>query len=230
MNVSTKKSFLLIVAALLSIYSCKKTIVDPPDQGYDYFPVRTGHWTAYQVDSIDHNCFTTSIDTFHFQLKEVIDYEYTDASGNVTQAIERYVRSSDTAQWAFRNKWTQTRTKSTAERTEDNTRYIRLVFPLGEGKYWNGNSYNTIGQWDYQYLSVNQQESAGKFSFDSTLVVDQQGQNDPIINTQFGKEIYAKRVGLIYKQYTVLYKNDNNCNLADGGGVEFTWTLIDYSK
>ena len=48
-----KKAFLPLICILI-FYSCKKE-VEIVNLHYDYFPIKTGTWVAYNVDSIAHN-------------------------------------------------------------------------------------------------------------------------------------------------------------------------------
>ena len=218
-----KKYGILFGLILLIIFSCKKKVIET-DMGYDYFPTNIGHWAVYQVDSIYHDdfYFPSKYDSFQFQIKEIIESEFFDNSGRLTQRIERYQRANDTLPWVIKNVWVSNQTKTTAERVEENQRYVKLIFPPVLNQRWNGNNYNTIGEWEYKYTLVNEAYSISAFSFDSTLTVSQEGQNDPIINSQYGTEVYAKHIGMVYKEYVFLNKQSD-------AGLEYKMKLIDYS-
>ena len=215
---------------LLLTFSCKREVEVAPEMGYDYFPTKIGQWVIYDVDSIFYDSFKQFAFHYHYQIKEIIESDFLDNSGKTTQRIERYRRDNDSMPWIIKNVWYANRTATTAEKVEINNRFIKLIFPLKADKIWNGNSYNTIGSWDYQYTDINTFATIGNLYFDSTVTVTQTGYNDPIINTQLGKEVYAKHVGMIYREYTNLeIKIDTGSN-RDTSGVSYRMTVIDYAK
>ena len=201
---------LAVCVALFLFSTCKKNVVQ--DLYYDYFPIEPGHWVIYDVDSFHHSSFFKTIDTFHFQIKEYIESKFIDNTGKEAERIERYSRKNDTMPWQIQAVWYSNRTGKTAERIEDNQRYIRLVFPPSTSQTWNGNSYNTIGSWDYDYVSIHEPYSLGTLSFDSTVKVEQEGDNN-LLKIQRGTEVYAKHVGLVYKHYIHL---DLDSGLGNG--------------
>ncbi|MGD1844835.1 MAG: hypothetical protein ACFB10_05520 [Salibacteraceae bacterium] len=122
--------------------ACKDKSGEPEDLGYDYFPVETGHWVEYKVDSIVYDPFNQSIDTFQFFLREEIAGEFQDLEGRSTLRIERFKRENDTLAWRLIDVWTANRTSTTAERVEENERIVKLSFPVRLNQQWNGNAFN----------------------------------------------------------------------------------------
>jgi hypothetical protein len=188
------------LAVMLLMASCKKDkSVQPLNEGYNYFPDNVGHYVIYNVDSIALNfLYTQPIDTFKYQIKEVIDSLYTDLTGRPTQRIVRYKRTDTTKPWVIQKVWSGNLTSTTAERTEDNEKYIRLIFPINLNATWNGNSYNTLGAMTYQYTSLDAPYTINTVPFDSTLAVLQDS-NLNLVQHQFYFERYARNVGRIYK-------------------------------
>lgn len=188
----------------LVICSCtkdKKT--SQPDVGYEYFPNTAGSWIIYNVDSIIHDDFYDTIITYKYQVKEIIESLFTDNSGGETQRIERYKRSDSSAAWAITDVWYANRTSTTAERVEENIRYIKLIFPVKDKAKWNGNAYNTLGEKEYKYSGVNFSATVGNTAFDSVLTVLQEDIVRPI-DKKYSVEKYAKNTGLVYKEYIYL--------------------------
>lgn len=188
------------IACMLLIVSCKKDKpVTPINYSYNYFPDNVGHYVIYNVDSISVNQLSvTIVDTFRYQIKEVIDSIFPDASGRPTQRISRYKRSDSTQPWVIQKVWSGNLTQTTAERVEDNYRFVRLIFPVSVNATWNGNVYNTLGEMDYQYTAVDVPSSINNTNFDSTLTVLQDS-NVNLVQHQFYLEKYARNVGLVYK-------------------------------
>ena len=98
--------------------------------------------------------------------------------------------------------WAENRTATTAEKVEENVRYIKLAFPVKENQTWNGNAQNTADEIDYSYEFIDRPRTYGTVSFDSALQVTQV--DDKLINKiahQYQIEQYARNAGLVYKQY-----------------------------
>lgn len=203
-----KKSFkiLFLFAVMITlIISCKKDEQATLDIGYGYYPNTAGKYIVYNIDSIVMNSFTKKVDTFYFQVKEVIESIYYDNTGRTTMRLERYRKDSSKTMkysqlpWVLTDVWSANRTTTTAEKIEENIRYVRLIFPVELFKTWNGNAYNSIGEWNYKYTEMDKAKTIGGKAFDSTLTVIQTDQEN-LIDKKYYKEMYAKNVGLIYKQ------------------------------
>jgi hypothetical protein len=208
------KSLLQIVFLFLLIFgvsSCKKDNNSSLDMGYNYFPNEVGRYVVYDVDSFhyeDNNISAIThiakIDTFKFQLKEKIESIYQDNENRPTIRLERYVRFSDTNNsytsipWTLRNVWVENRTTKTAEKVEENIRFIKLAFPFKDNQTWNGNAQNDSTAWDYYYDYFDMPRTIAGHSFDSVLNVIQKDQSS-LINKITFHEMYARNVGLIYK-------------------------------
>ncbi|MEI6124195.1 MAG: hypothetical protein WCQ95_11280 [Bacteroidota bacterium] len=217
---------ILFVVFGLAFFSCKKETELPVDMGYKYFPVNTGHWAIYNVDSISYNDFTGAIDSFHFQIKEFVESVFVDNSGAETQRLECYYRPNDTSNWVIRDVWAENLTASTAQRVEENLRLVKLVFPVTEGLQWNGNAYNMLGEQNYEYDNVHSTFAINGFSFDSTLVVKQK-ELYTLISEDLQKEIYAARVGLVYKRYVKLSKQPSGVITK---GIDYSYTLHSFGN
>lgn len=200
------KKRLIFISAIALWASCSK---DSPvyilDEGYNYFPFEVGKYVIYDVDSIVHNDFTQTVDTFKYQVKEYYESMFLDNSGRNTMRIERYKRDfNDTITyasipWSLSDVWEANLTKTTAEKVEENIRYVKLGFPIGGVKSWNGNAYNVLGEQNYIYKDINTPRTIGNMAFDSTLFVKQDS-SENLIAKKIYNEIFAKNVGMVYKE------------------------------
>ncbi len=185
--------------------SCKKKDELPPDMGYNYFPNQVGKYVVYDVDSFYYGGIPTIIDTFKFQIKEKIQSTYLDNQNRTTLRLERYIRSYNSLipysslPWILRDVWAENRTVTTAEKVEENVRFIKLAFAVKEGQTWDGNAQNTNGAQTYSYQFFNLPKTIGGNTFDSVLQVNQQD-DFSIIHKTYYIEKYAKRTGLVYKE------------------------------
>ncbi|GIK69631.1 MAG: hypothetical protein HND27_06155 [Bacteroidetes bacterium] len=223
-----KKHIHFILILTVCFISCRKKDVKIPSMGYDYFPTETGKYVTYKVDSIVYDDFyiPVKIDTFSFLIKEVIDAELEKSANKKTLRVVRFIKKNDTTDWEINKATMHQLTTTTAERVEDNQRYIKLIFPPAENKTWNGNAYNTMGEQKYKYKNVNKKIELNTFTFDTTLTVIQQDEEN-LIEKFYIEEKYASGVGLIYKKITSL-KTEVNGNIKSGFDV--TYTITQFGK
>lgn len=228
--------YILVCVFFISLF-CSCETDDPvksPVKNYlGYFPLDQGRWVIYDVDSIVHledddatNRPDTSIATFHFQIMEVIDESFTDGEGNEAFRISRFKRQDSSQPWDFQGIWIQNLTFNSAQRVEDNIRYVKLAFPFSFQATWNGNAYNSFLTEDYLYSDIHVPSTIGSLSFDSTVTVLQL-QDFNLIHRIFKQEKYANHVGLIYKQKDSL--NINGIGQVKNG-IEFKETISSYGQ
>ena len=195
--------------------------------------------SGLQVDFINQGeiKYVDDLEAAAIKLRQFIDrirtaaYGYSgffDAEGEWAYRISRYRRLSDTLPWDFMNLWTAKITNTSAQRVEDNIRFVKLSFPINERKTWNGNAFNYYIEEDYSYADIHQPFSLGGFSFDSTVNVIQ---NDftSNVNRILKNEIYANHVGMVYKRQDSL----NTVHLPNGtvlilNGMEYQLHLSNY--
>jgi len=231
------KPLSLIILLLVTLSSCNDKVENDPQDIedsilYNYFPLEEGSFIVYSVDSIIHryeddltNNPDSLIDTFQYQVKEVLDSDFIDGEGDVAWRISRYFRTNDTSEWNFTTLWTAKVTSQSAQRVEENIRFIKISFPIKLNRTWNGNYYNFLPEEDYSIEEVNEPISIGSFDFDSSLTV-LEADDFNLIHRVYKESKYAYGVGLISRER-------DSVNLTQFGeitnGVEFMQTIIDYS-
>jgi hypothetical protein len=229
----TKKILFLFIVTICFV-ACKdeEAIRLVPDD-YHYFPLEIGSWIVYDVDSTVHldiddqtNQPDTSIAYYHYQLKETIDSSFIDGQGDTASRILREIRMSDTLPWNFLNIWTCKRNANSAQRIEDNIRFVKLSFPISSGVSWNGNAFNTLPGEEYMFEEVHQRLAVGPYVFDSTVTVNQE-EFISLINRIVRKEKYARMVGMVSRQRDSLNINGLGETI---NGVEFRQTVNSYGR
>lgn len=200
---------------MLSV-SCKDDNTLPPlEYGYEYFPLQAGTVVFYDVDSVVYDDFRQTVDTFSFSLRDSVTSSFTDDTKQDVYFVERYKKPSDTASWVYQQTMRVNRTPLTAEVVEGNQRYVRLVFPVAEGKYWNGNIYTNLGERRYRYTEVGRASTVNEKNFMQTLTVVQIDESN-LIREDYAEEKYAINIGLIYKEVRELNKDIQTGKVTSG--------------
>lgn len=215
------KYSLLIIVLIAAVAGCKKpeTDFEAIDLGYNYFPTKNGWFIDYEVDSISHNI---TVDTTHFFLREKMTEDFIDEEGQVAWTLERYKKNQLQDTFELTDVWVQKRTTTSAEKVEENQRFIKLVFPVEENDTWNGNAYNSMDPWNYRYTNVGDPYEIDFFDFPNTVTVNQRN-NINLVDQEVAYEVYADGIGLIYKSLKDLeYQN------FEITGVEIEMKAIGY--
>ena len=234
---------IIFLAALLILAGCKQdtdhTTLAP--FLYDYIPENVGHSVTYDVDSISFNYVSGNpqiIDTTYYQLKEVIIDTFYGITGNVCYGMAEYKRYDTTQPFPITYQaWYFYTNKSVYVTDQNDLPIEKFTFPPIAGNTWQGNNmlpandtiadtYQVYGGWTYTFTSVNVHNTINGHYFDSTSVVtDVNNQN--AINSVVSIETYARHVGLVYRQWEVIDKQDpsspwTNPNQAVGFRI-FMW-------
>jgi hypothetical protein len=146
---------------------------------------------------------------------------FVDNQGRNTSRIERYKRLNDTIPWMIKDVWYANLTSSTAEKVEEDVRFIKLIFPVRAGDTWDGNAFNTLGEETYTYGDVNTPYSTILFNFDSTVTVIQRDDTSAI-RREYSIEVYAKHIGMIYKKFISQGLDPVSGQVTDGTDYSYT--------
>ena len=222
-----KRLLYTVFASIILFIGCKKSNNESVNYYYNYFPLELDAWIEYDVLDIMHN-ESGSSDTSVYQLKEITTEEFIDNEGRLTYRIERYRRDDVNANWSIKDVWYSNKTKTTAEKVEENVRFTKLIFPINTSKYWNGNAFNNLEEWEYSYDSLHKPKLINNLSFDSTITVIQRD-NQNVVEYEKVKEIFAIDIGLIYKSHIDLDINLSNI-LDINSGRELEMTITAYGK
>ena len=216
-----KKTFAVIVLLLAMICCKKETDEFTIDYQVAYVPTATGHWVVYDVDSIRYNFIdpsTQQVDTIRYQQRETITDTFYDNLGRIAQRLELARRPNSSAAWVLDRVWYSVKTGTTYEKVENDLRFLKLVFPPYKDITWKGNqyipasdtgnqAYKIYAGWNYKITEVNVPATFNGLLFDSTLTVTQVDEEN-LIDKKRSVEQFAKGVGLIYKEWILLNKQD----------------------
>lgn len=206
------------------LFSCQTIDYKMPIYYSDYFPVEFNNTKEYFVTSISHTSFGT--DSSSYYLKETIAEFFIDDQGDSAYKLERFWKTDSLEDFVIKDIWIIKKTISSAELVEENERFIKMIFPLSKYSYWDGNSYNGRGTQEYTIENLHSSYLINGFNFDSSVTVIQNYISNQI-EYESEKEVYAKGLGLIYKENLILNINDGDI-LDINYGSEYKKKLISY--
>jgi hypothetical protein len=212
----TKVFFFLFAASVFIFTSCEEKLAEVnSNPASDYYPLQTGKYIIYNVDSIIYN-ETIADDTTHWQIKEEIVDTFYDLDSILNYRIERSRRPDDISAWQILDEWSVRNKNGNIERDENDLRFIKLAEPVLLSKNWDGTAYlgnlydlpfyrecdrlDFLENWEYTYTTLDSSTTINGLQFDSVIAVKQQGA-DNLIELNYAIEVYAKGVGMIKKQF-----------------------------
>lgn len=218
---------LLVLALLFALSSCRKNRTEVAvDHSSYYLPLNIGTTWIYQMDSIVYYGTGAEPDTFKYQVKHEIVDTYEGASGDPVYTFNISSRKDTNYQWRFERAFSISNGNTDVIKSDFDRQTLILSKPLSLDKLWNGNLYNTGYNEDYYVTKIHEAGTVGQFNFDSTLTIEQEEQYN-LVNHYRGSTMYAKNIGLVFKEYERL------SNLTDPGkitGVTYSLTLIAFGQ
>ncbi len=225
----TLKNYLLLAVTLsiVLICSCNESTFDndPVDFGYEYFPLELGNEWIYQVDST----VITSGGSTRYESTSFVKETITEAKENAEKKyiLTRSSRKLETSPWKITDVYTVERDEDRAYRVEDNRRFIKLVFPVRDGKSWDGNVFfnddvevDALGEplkiyfeWDYDMSELTEAVTIGDQTYTDVVQVDQKDSEDALLLAR-SYEQYAEGSGLIFKHQTYLTTSFRDSTIA----------------
>lgn len=203
--------------------ACKKDKeVVKIDLGYNYYPVDSGFWRIYDVDSIVADDFNGDTLEFEYQIKELIASEYIDSDGQKSIRLERYYRKNSSDSWKIKDVWSVRRASNNLQIVEENNRIVKLIFPTKEDEEWNGNAQNNIGEQTFELVSVDVKDTINSVLLDSVCTVLELD-NINVIEEQYFEEKYARNIGLVEKRFSDIDKQKVS-------GYRLTYSIHSWGK
>ncbi len=191
----------LITVALL--FACNKEVTEnvvvPND--VDYCPLTKGAFKVYAVDSVVYRDLEKDTVIYNYRLKEVLLDTFTDNTRRLAFRVMRYKQTPDKAgdftkqPWVFYEATTIKGSSTEILAIENNSTYLRLLFPLTANKQWNGNAYNTQGIQNYTVNYVDQERKVLDKSLPTVKIIEQLQRTK--LSLQERTRIYARGIGLI---------------------------------
>ncbi|MBD2754216.1 hypothetical protein [Spirosoma validum] len=187
---------------LFLLLGCQSATTEPMASGYDYFPLETGRYVVYDVQEQQYLINTSPIQRT-YQLKEVAGKAYTDVTGQTAFRLMRYRRSAVNQPWQADSSWSARLVNNEAIRAENGLDFVKLLFPVQNLLTWDGNQRNAADSDDYKMCNVGQVYYVQGRQFDQTVTVVEQD-DSTLIGQDKRIDVYARQIGLIYKERTQL--------------------------
>ena len=208
-----------ILFLLLGVMACEERIEEfTLPESKAYFPLEIGQTLIYQVDSINYFNGGAVVDSTRSYVREEIAERFEDVEGEEFYRLERSVRSNLDDPWQISDVWLVSRDDDGAYRTEENLRFIKLVFPLTENRTWDHNAFiddqmfvmikggeaiQMYRNWQSNVQTLMGMQTVGEQEYDEVAVVTHVD-DENVIELRYVEEQYAKGVGLIYKEMLIL--------------------------
>ncbi|MCP2045025.1 hypothetical protein [Pontibacter sp. HSC-36F09] len=242
-----RRALLLLVVLSAFVAGCESKYKDPDPvaMGYDYYPLEIGQYRVYNVTDIrvSNNISHTS----QFQLRERVDTSFHDQTGQLVYKIVRSVRPNENSGWLDDSVIIVNKSERMVLAMKDNTKYIKMVFPVDRQKIWEMDAYNNRVIVDsvarlyqikerYTYENVDQSFNIEDIEFSNTVTVK------PIVHFVEGRiderrEVYARNIGLVYRLFNKStpceFTSRNDCPKNVGwiaSGHEREEILIEHGK
>jgi hypothetical protein len=227
-----QKKLLYSIIVLIALASCSpEPAPDARRLGLEFFPLQTGLQWIYDVETADY-VFGDADEFRQFQLKiEIADSFF--LGEELRYIAYSYTRDHANAPWLALGSLQLYRNMRVAVKVENNSAVQKLSFPIQEGRTWDGNALNTAEPEDFFMRQVFRPFILKQDTFDVALTVVQADNNDSIIFLDRRLEVYAKDIGLVYKEFSnISFCAEISC-LGLGQidfGNSFIWTLHSFSQ
>jgi hypothetical protein len=199
---------------LLTIVSCSKNNAEQLfiDNGYSYFPIDSTKQYLYVVDSISYSNSTT-VDTFHFQLKTQFTNSFIDLNGSKIWRLQRFAKYKNQDSFKeIENHFVQFKNNQMIY-TANNLNFLKAVFPLNKNTVWNGNLYNTESRLNTKIDLLNENFTNADTTYTNALKIKEKFSEDFIFSIEQWS-VYQNNRGLVY------YKSKNIETQTDQNGKE----------
>ncbi len=249
----------LLIALVVTITSCKKTIHYPAPPLTDYFiSLQVGKYVTYRMDSLNFYYYGQLDTITSYLAKDSVEGTTVDGTGATAWVVVRYLSDTLGDSWTTNETYTVSATLATIDLTENNLRFIKLAGPMSVGFSWTGNTYLpyapyqdfflysdynnlSLGGWNYTYMQVNQPftvNNGTKYDSTATILQIADSTNVPITDPNsfaaqtYWSETYAKNVGLIYRHTEMWEYQPPTPDGTQQGykiGFELTMSVVDHN-
>lgn len=226
----TIQTYCLYFAVLLMMSACNEKVDFSDRLGFEYYPLEIGNYVDYQVEKTKYSLDGEVVE--RYQMRELVQDTFTDSNGELVHRLEIYKRNSSNEDWVLDSVWASKRNEFQASKVQGNHTFLKLSFPIEEGKTWNGNALNGFQNDEYVMQNLGQSKEMNGQRFVETLEVIQEDDSS-LVGKNKRIEYYAKDVGLIYRGLEVVTYSTDSADLGLAKilfGDTYFQTIISYGK
>lgn len=189
--------------------SCREIENPRADFGEDYQPLEVGLFWIYEVEETivfgENDSQTES-----FFIRDIIDYSYRNAENQEIFVINR-AKSRDRINWDITGSYAMQIVRRTLVRNFENQLTINLVFPPELSKSWDAMALSAANPDEFQITFMGN-VTVGEQTFQRSLRVVQEEDDDEITFRDNRYEVFTKGIGLVEQYYEVFtYCSRNDC-------------------
>jgi len=219
--------FILIFLSIGTLYfSCDRLLDEVAPTTFEYYPIESGKYRIYQVDSVVYDEYNCTMHSSTFFIKEETGQAVLDGEGDTMHSVRRYIKEDSSAEWTLLNIWSEKIEDNQLQRVENNQRFIKLVFPAKENTSWDGivfirrdtlvairgGSIDQYKDWDdFTMKNVGETflDTISNVIYPDALLVEQVDKINNI-EKRFSREVFSKEIGMVYKEMWIL---DTQCRI-----------------
>jgi hypothetical protein len=221
------------LAGLIILASaCGKDDFVPADRGSDYFPIRVGSTWIYNVSETIYSEVNPPSEST-YQLRLVVSDSLANSAGSYTYIVNRATQQIGGSIWSALDTWSVRKDDREVIVSEGNVSFKKLMFPTRNGLTWNGNEYNNLDEDLYTLSEYDGDVSLGGMTFENTIRVEQESNEDFIVFLDEREELYSKNIGLVRQSINQLnYCSTENCigQQKIKSGRTYLQVLVSYER
>lgn len=224
-----KLSILVILCIALLTVACNDNYTYEADNGFDYVPVRYGKSSEFKVSKTTYAIGQAPLINEYIQ-REMVTDSFSDPTGKTMYKLAYSV--PDSTSWKTDSINTLWFEKDQALIKEGGDVIVRLMLPLYEMRFWDGNQFNNKGRQYFELRNYKRSYPTPAETFPQTVTIVRR-HDSTLVSKKVHIEVYAKGVGLIRRERSFLqYCNTPDCvgkGIVNSGWEEIS-TLKGYEK
>lgn len=230
-----RKLYKYLPVVLLAMVSCGEDEVVKQPSDAEYFPLRKGFYQVYSVHEVEYQLLAETKNVTYQLKTEVID-SFINQEEGYTYTIHRSKRNTPADSWEFQQVWSVRMNTANVVVSEENTPFIKIVFPAVPNLHWDGNALNSLPADEYLLTKTGDSyELSTGITVGEYIQIVQEDSYDPIIFLNKRQEFYARKIGLVSLESIDLeYCTDaDDCEVGQqviNNGTIYVQTLMEYGQ
>jgi hypothetical protein len=242
-------SFFTLLSSMLFLGCSTKETLNLT-KAEELYPLQNGKTFIYRLDSTVVSNFSKSLSIKSYIAKDSIADSFIDAQGRNAFKIFRYITDTlQTKPWVYTATFFAVYSDNNIEFVDNNNlRTITIASPIKNGTQWYGSKYinapNTssdfyfLKDWYFEIKNADEPFTVKKGIINNTYTILQADESDPegpfnpnlpLSRKAYSIEVYAKNIGLIYKEFLHWeWQNPNNDGSYTNNSYGIKLNLIDY--